>query len=127
MKKIFTLVVLSAATISFAAAQSYSQKDAGFKDDKRVSDVRNVFVKDKDKGYNDSYFAYKQQVERVNREFDNKIADVKHNWRLNGREKERQIKFLQRQRQQELDKLQYEFEKSNQKYKGKEHGHDSRW
>ena len=125
MKKIFTLFVLSAATISFAAAQSYNQKDAGFKDDKRVSDVRNGF--DKDKGYNESYFAYKQQIERVNREFDQKIADVKHSWRMSGREKERQIKFLQMQRQRELDKLQYEFEKGNQKYKGKEHGHDYRW
>lgn len=123
MKKIFTLVILTAATISFAAAQSYSQKNAGFKDDKRVSDVRNVF--DKDKGYNDSYFAYKQQMERVNREFDNKIADVKHSWRLNHWEKERQIKFLQMQRQHELDKLQYEFDRSGEKYK--EHRHDAHW
>ncbi|MBS1513240.1 MAG: hypothetical protein JST86_20560 [Bacteroidetes bacterium] len=128
MKKIFTLVILTAGIASFASAQSYSQKDFGFKDDKKVSydrDNHNAFDKDKSVGYNDSYFSYKAKVDQINREFDQKIADVKHSWRLNRREKDRQIDMLQKQRQFALDKLQHDFEKSSQK--DKDYGHDKHW
>ncbi|MFN8253432.1 MAG: hypothetical protein U0V75_16300 [Ferruginibacter sp.] len=130
MKKIFTLVILTTATFSFTSAQPYGQKNDGFKEDKKPGndfDGRNGFDKSKTAGYKDSYFIYKQKVEQVNREFDRKIAEVKHSWRLNGREKEGQIRFLQMQRQNALDKLQYDFEKSNRQYKEREHGHNEHW
>ncbi len=132
MKKIFTLLILTAGTLSFAAAQSYDKNDAGFKDGKKAGYDRNdnnAFDKNKSVAYKDSYFFYKQRMEQVNREFDQKIADVRYNRRLNGREKERQIKFLQMQRQKELDKLQHEFDKNNQQYKDKDKDrkHDGHW
>lgn len=130
MKKIFTLVVFTAAMFSFAAAQPYGAKDGGYKDGKKGGydrDGNNTFDKDKTIGYHNSYFLYKQRMEQVNREFDQKIAEVKRSWRLNSREKERQIRFLQMQRQNALDKLQYDFEKSNRQYKDREHGYDAHW
>ncbi len=130
MKEIFTLVVFTAAMFSFAAAQPYGAKDGGYKDGKKGGygrDDHNAFDIDKAIGYNNSYFLYKQRMEQVNREFDQKIAEVKRSWRLNGREKERQTRFLQMQRQHALDQLQHEFEKNNQQYRGKDRKYDAHW
>jgi len=133
MKKIFTMLLVAAGTISFASAQSYGQKAGTWNDDKKITndrDEHHAFDKGNSVGYNDSYFSYKEKqekLERINREFDQKIADVKHSRYLRGWEKQKQIQWLQMQRQNELDKLQHDFAKSNQKAKGKTYGHDSHW
>jgi len=129
MKKIFTMLLVAAGTISFAAAQSYNQKAGTWNDDKKMSNDRDdhhAFDKDKKVDYHDSYFSYKEKqakLEKINREFDQKIAFVKYNRHLSGWEKSKQIQWLQMQRQNELDKLQYDYAKND----SKTHGHDSHW
>ena len=127
MKKIFTMLLVAAGTISFASAQSYNGKDIVYNDNKKISNDRddhNTFDKDKNVGYNDSYFSYKEKMaklEKINREFDRKIADVKYNRRLSNREKTKQIQFLQMQKQKEINQVEYEYTRSNQKNKTYEH------
>jgi hypothetical protein len=130
MKKIFTMILFAAGTISFASAQSYG-KDNAYNDNKKMSNDRDehfAFDKDKSAGYNNSYFSLREKqarLERIDREFDQKIAAVRYNRRLSGREKSKQIKFLQMQKQDEIRKVEFEFAKSNRN--NKSHGHDSRW
>ena len=131
MKKIFTMILFTAGTISFASAQSYNKKDNAYNDNKKISNDRDehvAFDRDKSAGYNDNYFSLREKqakLERIDRKFDQKIAAVKFNRRLSGREKARQIKWLQMQKQDEISKVEYEFAKSNRK--NKSYGHDSRW
>jgi hypothetical protein len=131
MKKVFTMLLFTAGTISFAAAQSYNQKNIGNQDSKKINnDQHAAFDKNNSAGYNDSYFSYKEKqakMEKINRDFDRKIAAVKYNRRLSGREKAKQIQLLERQQQNEISKLEYEYAKNNQKSKGKTNGHDSHW
>lgn len=131
MKKIFTMMLVAAGIISFASAQSYNQKDIAWNDNKKISNNRddhNAFDKDKSFGYNDSYFSLKEKqakLDKINREYDKKIAEVKFNRHLKGWGKSKQIQFLQIQKQKEINQVEYEYAKSNQK--SKTHGHDSHW
>ena len=128
MKKIFTMLVAAAGTISFATAQSHNGKEIAWNDNKKISNDRddhNTFDNNKTVGYNDSYFSYKEKMaklEKINREFDRKIAAVQYNRRLSGREKTKQIRFLQMQQQKEISQLEYQYAKSNQK--NKSYGHE---
>jgi len=50
MKKIFTMILVAAGTISFASAQSYNQKVIAYNDNKKMSNDRddhNAFDKTK--------------------------------------------------------------------------------
>jgi len=131
MKKIFTMILFAAGTISFAAAQSYNKKDNAYNDNKKISNDRDdhiAFDKDKGTGYNDSYFSLREKqakLERIDREFDQKIDAVRFDRRLSRKEKSRQIQWLQMQKQDEIRKVEFEFAKSNRK--NKSYGHDSRW
>jgi len=130
MKKIFTMILFAAGTISFASAQSYNKKDNAY-NDKKISNDRDdhvAFDKDKSAGYNDNYFSLREKqakLERIDREYDQKIAAVRFSRRLSGREKAKQIQWLQMQKQDEIRKVEFEFAKSNRK--NKSYGHDSRW
>ncbi len=118
-------------TISFASAQSHSQKDIAWNDNKKVSgdyDHHSGYDKNNTGSYNDNYFSYKEKqakVERINREFDQKIAAVKNSRRLRDREKAKQIQLLQNQRKNEISKVEYQYAKNNHKADRKTPGHDS--
>ncbi len=64
-------------------------------------------------------------MQQINREFDQRIASVKNSRRLNRRGKAREIQSLQSQRKNEINKVEYQYEKSNQKAYSKATGHDS--
>ena len=123
MKKIFTMILFSAGTISFAAAQSHPDKNIAWNDNKKISnDKHSVFDKSNGVAYDKSYFSLKEKQEKlqiINWEFDQKIASVKYNRRLGARKKARQIQWLQSQRKDAISKVEFQYAKS------KSSGHDS--
>ncbi len=123
MKKIFTMILFAAGTISFASAQSHQDKNIAWNDSKKISNDKHYgFNKGNGVAYGNSYFSQKEKQEKlqmINREFDQKIASVKYNRRLSSREKAKQIQWLQGQRKDALNKVEFQYAKSNS------HGHDS--
>jgi hypothetical protein len=92
MKKIFTLILVAVGSISFASAQP--KKSIAYNDNKKISnDYRQHDITDKTASvvYNDAYFSRKEKeakLEKINREFDQKIAFVKNNRHLTSRKKQ---------------------------------------
>lgn len=131
MKKIFTIILVAAGTISFASAQSNNRKSIAYNDNKKMSndyDHHATFGKTNTSAYNDAYFSFKEKeakLEKINREFDRKIAFVKNDRHLKGRKKAKQIQLLQSQRKNEISKVEFQYAKSNQKANTKTSGHDS--
>ncbi len=131
MKKIFTMILVAAGTISFASAQSHNEKNIARNDNNKTSNdygQHSGFDKNNSVAYNDNYFSYKEKqvkLEKINREFDQKIVAVQHNRRLSSREKVKQVKWLQTQRNNEISKVEHQYAKSNQKAERKTPGHDS--
>lgn len=131
MKKIFTIILAAAGTIGSASAQSIKQKSIAYNDHSKMSnqyDQHATFDKPNNIAYKDVYFSYKEKevaMAKINREFDQKIAFVKHDRHLNGWEKSRQIQMLQNQRKNEIGKVEFQFTKSNQYAKSKKGGHDT--
>ncbi len=130
MKKIFTIILAAAGTIGAASAQSKHEKNVAYNDNARATksyDDHDSYGKSKTANYYDSYNSYnekQQQLERINREYDQKIAFVKNNRRLNRREKERQIKWLQDQRKQEMRQVEYQYENYGHNGDSRSFGHD---
>ncbi|HXS54849.1 MAG TPA: hypothetical protein VN726_01925 [Hanamia sp.] len=110
MKKIFTIILVAAGSISFASAQSFKGYDGHNNHRKTESKVivqNNRFTKTNNVNYNDAKFVYQQKQEKINsinREFDQKIAFV-NNRRLNNWQKTKQIQSLENQRNQALRSL----------------------
>ncbi|MEP7253585.1 MAG: hypothetical protein ABI683_14435 [Ginsengibacter sp.] len=131
MKKIFTMILFAAGTISFASAQSHNQKDIARNDNRKVSNVydqHSGYAKNNSVSYNDNYFSYKEmqkRIVRINREYDQRIAAVRSNRFLKNRQKNKQIEFLQNQKKNEISKVQFQYAKSNQKTDRKTPHHDS--
>lgn len=126
MKKIFTIILAGAGGISFASAQSH--KSIAYNDSKKISKSYNnsaAFDKVNSVTYNDAYFSYKEKeakLAKINREFDQKIAFVNHDRHLRGWQKTKQIQMLQAQRKSEINKVEFQYAKSNH---GKTFGHDT--
>ena len=117
MKKIFTLM-LAVGTVAIASAQQGKQKDNPFKNDKKEIKQpvqQPSYDKGKTTGYDQYGFSSREkdaQIQKINREYDQKIAAVKMNRRLRQQEKTKQIKMLENQRNQEIREVQLRFEKS---------------
>ena len=128
MKKIFTLILVAAGTISVASAQS--KKGSTYNDHKKMSnDYSQHAIPGKTASitYHDSYFFGKEKeakLEKINREFNQKIAFVKSNRYLTRREKAKQIHSLQNQRKNEISKVEFQYAKFGQKSHSKTSGHD---
>ncbi len=131
MKKIFTIILVAAGTIGSASAQSNYQKSIAYNGNKKMSNDYGhpaIVVKTNSINYNDAVFAYKEKqakIEKINHEYDQKIAFVKNNRHLNRRQKAKQIQILQNQRKNEISKAEFQYAKSNHNAKDKTSGHDS--
>jgi hypothetical protein len=128
MKKIFTIMLVAAATISCAFAQS--NKSIAFNDNKKMIgyDQHAAFGKISNVAYKDANFSYRQKkakLEKINREFDQKIVFVKNDRHLKGRKKVEKIQLLQNQRKNEISKVEFQYAASNHKADSKTFGHDS--
>jgi len=126
MKKLFTFL-LAVGTISVASAQGFGQKDNSSKDGKYESrvDRDGNFGKDKPKDFNDYSLSVKdkeRQIEKINREFDQRILMVKRSRHLRAKEKSRQIRMLESERYDQIKVVQIRFEKN--KGRGYDRGHE---
>src|SRR5437762_13318495 len=101
MKKLFTLA-LSLGLISSVFAQSgHAREVIGVQSHNKVMDQRNEAARmERDKA---------SQIQKINREFDMKVAQVQNNRWLKNKDKKRQIRQLEVQRKQQIDAV-------NQKY-----------
>ena len=124
MKKIFTLMV-AVGMVTFASAQQ-GQKTGSFKDTKKeIINSHTVqapaFGKGKTSGYETTSFSTKErdaQIQKINREYDQKIAAVKKNRHMRQQEKTKQVRSLENQRSQEIKQVQLRWEQSNQHNNG---------
>lgn len=124
MKKIFTMILFAAGTISFASAQSHQERNTAWNDNKKIrNDRHSGFDKGNDVAYNDSYFSFKEKqvkLQMINHQFDQKIAAVQYNRHLSRRQKARQIQWLQIQRKDAINNVEFQYAKRRSS------GHDSR-
>lgn len=131
MKKIFTLL-FAVGMFTLAQAQpgsrdnrqtdqrdnqSISQRNQnnGFGDNKDVIDINFSF--DNDSRFGNSRFSNERkrdmQIARINREYDYRIQSVRNNFFMSRWEKQRQISFLQEQRQREIKMVYAKFSNRN--------------
>ena len=130
MKKIFTIILVAAGTIGAASAQSKHQKSVAYNDHSKNNYGYNDhagYGKSNTAGYNDSYNSYKekqQQPERINREYDQKMAFVKNDRHLTWRQKAKQIDWLRDQRKNGISKVEYRYAKNDHYGNRRTAGHD---
>lgn len=119
MKKIFTLL-FAVGLFTMANAQPGQRNDRN-----NDRDVVKVVVTDndpfdRDHRYGNSTFGnerrMREQIAQVNREYDFKIRKVKNNFFLNRWEKQRQIRFLENQRDHEIRMVYAKFKRKNHRY-----------
>ena len=86
--------------------QPYDQRNQNYSYDDNRGFVDFNFSFDNDSRYGNSRFSNERkrdmQIARINREYDYQIQSVRNNFFMWGYEKERQIRFLQEQRQREI-------------------------
>lgn len=109
MKKIFTLLFALGAFALVQAQPAYKgnrQTDQKSYDNGYSNSYNNKY-NDKQRRYdnNNSSFDKDRMIDRINHEYEEKIERVRHNFFLGRREKQRQISFLQEQREQEIRML----------------------
>lgn len=123
MKKIFT-ILLAAGSVTFASAQSVSHNGSRDRDDKGNS--RDVILGQSNSSvYKTNTVAYgsfntrdrDEQIQKINREFAWKIAEVKKDRHLKFYQKSRQIKMLEKQRDQQIRQVQMHFENSRNSHR----------
>lgn len=129
MKKIFTLMLLVAGTAGIANAQFKNQKDMVYNDNKKVNDHVDPNSGYGNSSYNDSYYFSLREKEaklkKIDAIYDQKIAAVKYNRRLNGRQKAKQIQMLEDQKRSEIWQVEQQFAKNNKAW-DKAKGHDGK-
>ncbi len=123
MKKIFTLI-FSVGMFAMAQAQPGTRDNRQTDQPKDQRDFnmgydngRDVVVNNNSWGRDDRYdkdisFSEREkdmQIARINREYSYRIQKVQRSYYMNWFEKQRKIRFLQAQRQQEISKVLYQF------------------
>ncbi len=119
MKKMFTLVLLTAGTISMASAQSFKQKKSA--NDNHYNTTT---------AWNAPSFLYKERearIQAINREFDQKIMAVKMNRRMRSQEKNKQVRILESQRKAAIAQVMERYENINHHDVGYSKGKDHKW
>jgi hypothetical protein len=137
MKKIFTLL-FTIGLFTLAQAQpgtrdrdnrdnrQIDQRDDDRYDDEKDIDIRNRPY-DNDDRYGNSRFGnerrMRMQIAQINREYDYKIQRVRNSFFMSRWEKQRQIRFLEDQRQQEI---RFVYAKFKNKGRHNDHGYPGR-
>lgn len=132
MKKIFTLL-LAAGAVGIASAQKPILKSNSF-DNKHESamvqtDFRQPGFERPNSSSFDSYsFTLKEkqaQIQKINREFDQKINAVKKNRRLRSSEKSKQVRMLEKQRDEQIRQVEMRYASSKNRWN--DNGHSRKW
>ena len=123
MKKILTLM-MAIGTFATLHAQTREEtrrvilgerKDNGGYDNRNNRDV--VYDRSGNDRYPGTYSNNRQfEVDRINREYDNKIASIRNNRYLSRAEKEKMIRQLERDRQQRIANINRGYNNRNRDY-----------
>jgi hypothetical protein len=118
MKKIFT-ILLAIGSVTFASAQS--KGNWGHDDHKDVA-VNQPYDHSRNDapGYGSSNYNNRErdaQIQRINRDFDKKIAAVQRDRRMRSYEKSRQINILERERSAQIREVQMRFSRDQRNYR----------
>jgi hypothetical protein len=132
MKKIFT-ILLAAGSVTFASAQSshnnsWNGDGKGNSRDVILGQSNSSVYRNNTMVYNDRSFGNQDrdwQIQRINREFDQRIAEVKYDRHLRQYEKNRQIKMLERQRDEQIREVQMRFD--NNRNRHDDHFDNRKW
>lgn len=130
MKKLITVILAAAATISFASAQSFDHKSVAYNDHQKIiNDHPRPSIAFKSNKINSivAYHSNKvkdKRFEKINRGFDQKNAFVTHDRHLNKRGKSRQIHMLQDQRKNAISKVKFQCAKNDHKIDNRNFGHE---
>jgi len=132
MKKIFT-ILLAAGSVTFASAQSshnnsWNGDEKGNSRDVILGQSNSSVYRNNTMVYNDRSFGNQDrdwQIQRINREFDQRIAEVKYDRHLRQYEKNRQIKMLERQRDEQIREVQMRFD--NNRNRHDDHFDNRKW
>jgi hypothetical protein len=126
MKKIFTIMLLATGTVHFAFAQSRNQQDIAYNDNNNKT-YTDRHYSNFDKPGNSDYFSMKskqEKLQRINRDYEQKIAFVKNSWRFSRREKASQVKLLQLQWKNEINQVELAYAKNDHHEYDKMNDHD---
>jgi len=131
MKKIFTLLI--AATIFSTAFAQYGQKgqrDSNKDNDDYAYNDNHRYDKH-DKGNNGWYIFTPRErdmeIAQINRSYDYKIRSVKSQFFTSWFHKQRQIRFLEEQRDKEIHAVKYKFSDRRNKFGDRGRGNKNRW
>ena len=130
MKKIFTIILAAAGTIGAASAQSINQKSIAYKEHSKISNERSLkshHTTTTPLNYKSENFSKEKatKLETFNHKNDQKMASVKYNRHLSSRQKTKQIRMLQNQRKNEMNKVKIKHAKSSHQTASKSVYHQS--
>lgn len=128
MKKIFTMILVAAGTISFASAQS--DKSIAFNGNKNRGDYNrhSTFGKTNDAGHNDAHFSYKEKdtrAQKVARELHQKNTFSQNGRHVGSRVNAKQTRFMQNHKRHEMSRMELQHTVSHHKTDSKMYGHNS--
>jgi hypothetical protein len=128
MKKIFTMILVAAGTISFASAQS--NNSVAFNGHKNMSDHNRhtSFAKTNSAAHHDAYFSYKEKdakVQKTGRDFHQKNAFTQNDRHLGSWGKAKQTRLIQDHKRHEMSRMELQHAASHRKADSKMYGHDS--
>ncbi|MEO7119474.1 MAG: hypothetical protein ABIY62_00170 [Ginsengibacter sp.] len=117
MKKIFTMILVAAGTISFASAQS--NNSIAFNGHKSMNDHnRNAsFAKTNSAAHHDAYFSYKEK--------DVKAQKTSHEFHQKSWGKTKQFSLMQDHKRTEMSRMKLQHAVSHHQADSKMYGHDS--
>ena len=125
MKKIFTLLAVAAASISFASAQSrdyksdrHDSRDYGYSQGNSTANNSGYFFTERERD---------AQISKINRDFDLRIAMIQRDRRLRTKQKTSQIKLLEKQRAQEIRLVQQRWSENLKKHNGYSKNNGRKW
>ena len=77
-----------------------------------------TFTVNNDRRYDNDYHSKEKaaQIHRINREFDAKVTAVRNNRRMRAFQKSRQIRMLEKERMEQIRKVNARYSKSNDRY-----------
>ncbi|MEO6721363.1 MAG: hypothetical protein ABIN67_13425 [Ferruginibacter sp.] len=122
MKKIITLFASVLLVASAFAQHDGNQKGYGNKNDRDVvyNDGRYNKNDNRRDGYSFSKRERDMQINRINREYDNKINAVRHKWFMNNAKKQRMIWSLEEDRKNEIREVYVKFNHPSNRFEDRD-------
>ena len=125
MKKIFTLLIAAAGTVGFASAQSYHKSVAYNDHQKTINDNQQKHIyRQETASYPGQFNSYNERVQKINQQYERKIAIIENNRHLSRRQKAKQIDRLQDQRKKEISQIDNQYRDYDHKTDSRSFGHD---